>query len=311
MGDAKKAMRRRVDGPCACGSGKPGASCCFTGGWWRKPPAILGLRGMKPGGALSKCYMASLNSCGNRISGEHLISEGVIKVLQGDGSFTVSGLPWLAPGVEKKLSPGNLTANVLCTVHNSAISPLDAAAINLFAPLKSALEKTGPNDEVVVSGHDIERWFLKTAQAMAASGNLSQNQIRLGGTFASGADIIDLIDDPTAWPLGSGLYCVMPFGETAEKRPQFQLQPLLNDKWEIIGLGLNVLGIRFVLLLDFNARALRNELRGAVYRPGGIKVINPGCVKHVTLSWLDPGAGRDTLYLNFLREIDPTEVAGG
>jgi hypothetical protein len=82
--------------------------------------------------------MKELGSCVGPISGEHIISESVCRVLMADGDFSISGLPWLEAGEAKILAP--LTAKCLCVKHNSALHRLDDAAQYFFASLKSYLE---------------------------------------------------------------------------------------------------------------------------------------------------------------------------
>jgi hypothetical protein len=79
--------------------------------------------------------MNELGSCDGGISREHLISESVIRVLKADGDFSIAGLPWLDNGEAKIVGTNALTANCLCARHNSALSPLDAAAQKFFAAL--------------------------------------------------------------------------------------------------------------------------------------------------------------------------------
>jgi hypothetical protein len=144
--------------------------------------------------------MRDLGSCVGPISGEHIISESVIRVLIADGEFSVSGVPWLAAGEEKILPPRSLRANCLCTKHNSALSPLDDAAKYFFASLKACLESDTESRHALVSGHDIERWLLKTAKAAAVSKNLAKGGERLSGMFSRDAAILDMLDDPQQWP---------------------------------------------------------------------------------------------------------------
>ncbi|WP_456815613.1 hypothetical protein [Bradyrhizobium sp. USDA 4508] len=174
--------------------------------------------------------MKELGSCVAPISGEHIISESVIRVLKGDGEFSVAGLPWLAPDETKILAAQSLRTNCLCAKHNSALHPLDDAAQYLFASLKSYLEHDAGMRHALVSGHDIERWLLKTAKAAAVSKNLARGRERLSGTFSRDAAILDMLDDPRHWPDGAGLYCVMNTGDTLLNQSRFQLQPLTISK---------------------------------------------------------------------------------
>ena len=169
--------------------------------------------------------MKELGSCVAPISGEHLISQSVIRVLMADGNFSVSGLPFLEEGEEKLLSPHTFTANCLCVKHNSALHPLDAAAKYFFESLKSCLELDTESKHAIVSGHDIERWLLKTAKALAVSKNFAKGKERLSGAFARDGALLDMLDNPGHWPDGSGLYCAMKTGELTENQSRFQLQP--------------------------------------------------------------------------------------
>jgi hypothetical protein len=165
MGEARRKREAVLSGPCPCGSKKAARLGCFTGREWHKPATTLGLTSLPPSSSVAKCYMKELGSCVAPISGEHIISESVIRVLMGDGEFSIAGLPWLTPDEEKILAPQSLRTNCLCTKHNSALHPLDDAAQYFFASLKSYLERDEGMRHALVSGHDVERWLLKTRQS--------------------------------------------------------------------------------------------------------------------------------------------------
>src|SRR6516164_5680286 len=137
VGEARRKREAVLNGPCPCRSVRPARLCCFNGRDWHKPPAVLGLKALSPASRVEKYYMKELGSCVAPISGEHLISQSVIRVLMADGDFSVSGLPWLEEGEEKLLPPHTFTTNCLCVKHNSALHPLDAAAKYFFESLKS------------------------------------------------------------------------------------------------------------------------------------------------------------------------------
>jgi hypothetical protein len=174
MGEARRRRLQLKKLPCRCRSNRTASACCFSGRHWHKPPARLGLRALPAGSALDRCYMRELPSCDGPISGEHLISEAVIEVLRDGADFTVSGLPWQEADEEKRLAPSNLTANCLCTRHNSVLSPLDSAAGLLVSSLRECMEASVEPMPYLFSGHDVERWLLKTLKAMAVSPNLAR-----------------------------------------------------------------------------------------------------------------------------------------
>lgn len=287
MGEARRKKEAILNGPCACGLNRPARLCCFTGTGWHKPPSLLGLKALAPSSNVAKCYMSRLGSCVAPISGEHIISEAVIRILMADGNFSISGLPWLSPGETKVMSPKSLRANCLCTKHNSALHPLDDAAKYFFASLKLYLEDDARPRHALLSGHDIERWLLKTAKAMAVSKNLARGREPLSGAFSQDEELLNMLDNPHHWPEGAGLYCTMNAGDRTLNHSRFQLQPLTNSQDDIEALALNILGLSFVLLLEPLDENKYPFLRGAKYRPARIVISYPSSESLLTLSWTD------------------------
>lgn len=303
MGEAKRNRARTAAAPCRCGSENAAGSCCFDGKNWHKVPAVLGLRSLSPGSVVDRCYMKELGSCRGALSGEHLISRSIIMLLRDDGDFTVSGLPWLAEGEIKPLAPNNLTAKCLCVRHNSALSPLDSAALKFFAALKSCLEDGEEPRHYLISGHDIERWLLKTLKSMAVSGNLARGRERLHGAFQADVRLIEMLDDPQSWPVSTGLYCVMNPGDRFLNHNRFQLAPLAgvaND--EIGGLWTNVLGLSFVMMIEPLDLDKNPQLRLAQFRPGRIAVNVRGTTSFIDINWED-AKRHNTVTLNFLTKV--------
>ena len=305
MGEAKRKKEAVLNGPCPCGSAKSARLCCFNGNDWHKPPAVLGLKALPPASRIEKCYMKELGSCVGPISGEHIISELVIRVLTADGDFSISGLPWLEAGEEKILASQNLRANCLCVKHNSALHRLDDAAQYFFASLKSYLELDTGLRHAIISGHDLERWLLKTAKVAAVSRNFARGRERLSGVFARDKAILDMLDSPDQWPDGAGFYCVMNTGDLTVNHPRFQFQPLTNDQDEIEAMALNILRLKFVLLLEPLDVAKYPFLREAKYRPGRIVISYPSSTNWVTISWED-GRAHEALTVQFVQPVPQT-----
>ena len=244
--------------------------------------------------------MNELGSCKDGISGEHLISESIMRLLAGDGEFKISGLPWLPLGEFKSIGFKSLTANCLCVKHNSCLHSLDDAALAFFTALKSCMDKDAKQLRFIVSGHDIERWLLKTIKVMATSGNLSQGQVKLSGEFASDVRVIEMLDNPHQWSPGTGLYCVMNAGDLTQNHNLFKLAPLTNQQGEISGLWTNMMGLSFVLVLEPWALLQIPQLAKAVYRPGQIIVTTPNSANWIVLSWDDGFEHEQTMSLKFV-----------
>jgi hypothetical protein len=247
--------------------------------------------------------MKELGACGGGLSGEHLISESVIRLLAGDGEFRISGTPWLAEGEWKAIGPKSLTANCLCERHNGSLHPLDDAALFLFRSLKAAFEEDEKSADYLVSGHDIERWLLKTLKALATSGNLAAGRQRLAGEFATDIRLLDMLGDVQSWPQSAGLYCVMRTGDLTYNHNHFQIAPLTNLRGEINGLWTNMVGLSFVLFLEPALLPHIPELARAVFRPGKIIVRHPSSIQEVILSWDDGKRHRDEMSLAFVRRV--------
>jgi hypothetical protein len=247
--------------------------------------------------------MKELLACGGGISSEHLITKSVIHLLAGDGEFTIGGTPWLATGEFKAVGPASLTANCLCERHNSRLHPLDDAALFFFKSLKDGFENAVETSTAIVSGHDIERWLLKSLKAMAVSGNLAIDRKKLTGAFADDIRIVDLLENFQLWPHGTGMYCVMRTGDLAYNHNRFQVAPLTNAKGEITGLWTEMIGLSFVLVLEPSLLLQMPQLALAKFRPGAVIVAHPHTTSRIDLSWADGRSHKDAMSLKFLKNV--------
>src|SRR6266404_892642 len=173
MGQARLKRKKLEAAPCLCGSGKPGGSCCFDGHCYVRQPSIVRLTNPENTVSNDGCYLSQTNSCRTKLSREHLVSETVLKVIKKD-QLSVSGLPWLPAGESKQIGLNDLVTKCLCDFHNSALSPLDAAGGQFFDAIQTAdMNRSLPGIAPLVSGHDIERWLLKTLFGVAHSNSLA------------------------------------------------------------------------------------------------------------------------------------------
>lgn len=304
MGEANR-RREAISGTeCICGSGKAAGVCCFINGYWHKQAATLDLRRSGNSSALESCYLAELGACGGSISGEHLISESVMRLLAGDGQFTIGGTPWLSKGEFRSVGFKSLTAKCLCHDHNSALHHLDDAALAFFSSLRSAFEADSKSAKSIISGHDLERWLLKTLKAMAVSKNLGRGNERLSGEFSNGVDVAALLENIGAWKPGLGLYCIMVAGEKTQNHNRFQLAPLTSDSGTLSGLWANILGVSFILMLEPLDLARSPQAWGSVHRPAAIIVDHPNVQNMVHISWDDGKRHKSALTLKFLSVVD-------
>src|SRR5262245_53252730 len=155
---------------CPCNSGALLKDCCTTAkGLVRTKPVKLSLRGTKTRYQHASCYLNYLRDCSPTISREHFISHGIMKELGENGVIRISGFHWQPEGERKRpISMSSLTGKVLCSRHNTMLSPLDSKALRFFKSfLIAGDEFQDPQLKLVervwlFNGHDLERWMLKS-----------------------------------------------------------------------------------------------------------------------------------------------------
>lgn len=76
-------------------------------------------------------------------------------------------------------------------------------------------------------------------------------------------------------------------GQLTENNVRFQFQPLTNEQDDIEALAINIMGFRFVLLLDTPDLTKFPFLLSAKHRPGRIEISYPSSTSWITLSWDD------------------------
>ena len=156
----------------------------------------------------AKCYANTPGGCSTKISGEHYVSHGLIKLYGGnDPDFTVQHKT--GKGVGHPVQPKNFKANILCQTHNSALSPADDAALKIASFLRRIALKYdagagewGAAEEVTISGDDMQRWVLKLFLNHAVTGHFDVQQ---NHDVSFPPEAIDLLLDRAAWPSTWGL----------------------------------------------------------------------------------------------------------
>jgi len=288
VGEAKRRKQALALAPCLCGSGVEAQKCCFTAIGWRKVPAAVALAWSPKTHRNDACYLRATENRADKVSREHLVSESVLEVIAKDG-LVLSGAPWIKPGEEKKVGVGSFVGKCLCTAHNNALSPLDASAARFFdAIVKCDLERSSAPRRFLFSGHDIERWMLKTLAGLAASKNLSSDGTPLPGDFHHKIDLVALLQDPSAWKHPIGLFFTQTLGEQFLRGDHFGIAPISKmDTKEIVGMTVDLLGMRFSLLLAPLDAFEKSPLAAAVYRPARLAFKHKQLDHNIELSWSD------------------------
>jgi hypothetical protein len=257
----------------------------------------------------AKCYANTRGGCSAKISGEHYVSHGLVKLYgDNDPDFTIQHKT--GKGAGHPVTPKNFKANVLCQEHNSALSPADDAALAFATFLRRiALEydagagEWGETEEITVSGDDMQRWVLKLFLNHAVTGHFKVQQ-RKDVTFPPEA--IDLLLDRAAWPSTWGL-CV-PAERTARdfRACPFQTKDVTNSHWWGVspfihkdetwmgGGVVDLAHVSFGLTLFNPGRGMPgwdnpgNTIWGSLQRPTSIGWSLEGVEKRINFTWDHP-----------------------
>jgi hypothetical protein len=95
------------------------------------------------------------------------------------------------------------------------------------------------------------------------------------------------------------------------KSVTFPAPALTNDQGEIEVLALNILGLRFVLMLEALDIGKYPFLRDAKFRPGRTEISYPSSTNWVTMSWADGKRHRETLTVKFVQLLHRRQTPVG
>ncbi len=246
------------------------------------------------GYAHPKCYARDLQDCSTKISNEHYFSRDLLLTI--GETFTAEGLPFLDG--PRAMSPKSLAAKILCTRHNSMLSPLDTTASKLFRTLRAVdanlrdAVRAPKAAAVVVVGADIERWMLKLCAGAVSGGALPADGL------SPNVNWLQVLFRNQPFPAGTGLL-VDTSGEQREAIHGAELIPFTNKETRLVhGIQLRLANVGFLLALG--------EFRGsAVYRPRGLRFGRPNMLAEETTGVALAWPGRDQGgWVNFVRLRD-------
>jgi hypothetical protein len=280
---------------CPCQSGKIFEHCCAKYNF--KPLyAVTRTSGLKTGIKNPRCYAAAFEDCSEKISREHFLSNGILKILNENGGLAVAGFPWLKIGVHKQITPANLVGNVLCERHNNALSPLDKVAIRFFKTFRQIEqefvdEKTAEIERVFLfNGHDLERWMLKTLCGIVYSNNASTLEEKITN-WSPKITWLNMLFGIQKFQFGCGIYYEAKIGEKRDLYQGVDFAPLLDQDNIVAGGIINLKEHSFILvMLSPPQEKSGTILEHSVYRPTEL-VIKKGkesMMKVVVLAWDPP-----------------------
>lgn len=268
---------------CPCGSKTISKRCCFFAGRWDPPSAVIKPTEPRTGASHPGCFARVLGDCAGDTNREHYVSAGILERIGEDSVVEVSGLRWQQTP-RQRFGVAALTARILCTKHNTMLSPLDAAALlflNAHADLNSAVVSAATTSvSRMFAGADIERWLLKLALGMAAAATEDVPEALVKGLFGA-----------AEMPLGVCLHYQDPVGKEAAFAGRYLSVDLAYDEGRQPE-SLQVMFWGFPILLTIKDR---DAYAHVVPRPHRIQLV--GKVTHtIALGWDRAGDTRKIVY---------------
>jgi hypothetical protein len=290
--------------PCPCGADRLYGNCCgqLSGSPYKeivefRPP------GAPTGYSHPRCYMGWTRNCSHTISSEHFTSENVLSILN-PKSVRISGAAW-TKGQTRDLPLKALQAKILCTRHNSALSPLDTMAGKFFRAVNGIYDdlsrRTLSRKSMwhLFSGEELELWLLKTILGFFHANVLSQH----GRKIAEVQEIMNPTIE-TAFSTGHlaepcGMY-VQKNATTLVQRGVLDFMSLSDERGErVVGCRLTVLGLTMTLFTDPKMSNRDLFTRDHSYRPDYLFYQGERRRHSIVLTWPPRRSRRAVVFKTF------------
>ena len=259
--------------------------------------AVTQTPGVPTGYSHPKCYARATADCSTDISGEHAIARGVLERMSGGAkNVEVGGLLWMQGNQAERIGIKSLTANVLCSRHNSALSALDAEGIRFLEAFDRIRQEFGEPKTSAISrvfafdGHDIERWLLKMLCGLRAARSIDHPG-NPKAPWQPRSDWLDMLFG-RATPAGTmGLYFVGQISQEVVMQRRLEIGAVARPDGELLGAILEMYGYRFVLaMVDVTPGQPGSLVEHGLLRPSEL-IFTKGSTKRITFSWRIPGSG--------------------
>ena len=199
------------------------------------------------------CWASILGGCGGGFTGEHVLSKGLFT----GKSVHIQGSPWTR-GKTKSIGINSLTANMLCSNHNSGLSDVDDEGIKAFHAIRrfeevlSGRKKDFTDADINhnVCGPLLERWFIKHAINLFVVSN-SEKKWQSGiDALTPPLNVVEAAFGRCQFERPQGLYnWAGTLGETRIVGDQVGFVPISNKDQELVGALFEFQALRFLIWL--------------------------------------------------------------
>lgn len=265
---------------CICESGLPARRCCRTITGWRKKPLVVRAGDPPTGISNDHCYLACTADCSDEVSRDHHVPRSILKQIDPTAVMT-AGYRWL-DGEVKPMALEALQSRVLCRSHNSKLSGIDDVGARFYAAIRQFRDAPRTR-QILLSGHDLERFILKCGATLLAARN---------ATFQGAILDCDLVDWnvisaallQNRWNDGAGLMTVAApqvlFAEGIEIAPI--AKAYLDEPGPPISTGLRMTFAGLPVAVTWDHWI---ELDGVISRPRRLLIPRKGKILSVEFSW--------------------------
>jgi hypothetical protein len=203
---------------------------------------------------MTHCWAEILGDCSDKISKEHIISEGMFPGLD----ILVNGFSWCREAF-KEIRIETFVKRILCEHHNHALRVIDNAGIDAMKAFRDEVQITNARKTLKpirwtvkkfqIDGRGLERWCLKTLINVAAEGEykIGRDSNTAGQPSAR---LVRIAFGKENFKPKAGLYGVGDAGENWNIKDGVRLQPYVDKENTAVG-GLFVIhGYRYFLYLE-------------------------------------------------------------
>lgn len=206
---------------------------------------------------MKKCWANTIGQCGNKLTGEHLISNAIL-----DKKIVVQGFSWCKDS-PKEIGSASLVNNFLCNIHNNALSPCDneiknfVSSVENFIKTEQRFTKYGFSMKKVpvtfkVNGKLLEKWFVKTLINITLT-----NEKNVKIPFDKILPI--LFSENNIFEKPYGINFAIRINQAIEIRNEISVQPLFNEN-ELFGGLFKFKGFKIIVLLPCSKPPIHNDI---------------------------------------------------
>lgn len=219
--------------------------------------------------------------CSIENSLEHYISEGLLDMICKSNTLSISGPAWMKEDDGIEISIKSFSSKVLCSKHNTFLSPLDNEMIRFIRHLSGRGELNGT---INIDGCKIEQWFLKLYSGFLASGSAHSCLKNLSASKPT----LNILFGISKLAHNCGLYFIS--GNHKDDKNSLALLPIKGPiDNSVAGVFFMISGFPFLFLFIPPWVELLNNISPFImeYRPKLINIRQNGNERDVRTNWVN------------------------